>query len=56
VINLYKFSTLDELCVNIDCRKCGFVSNKQLLEITEKFYPLEKQKEFGVLAIEIERI
>ena len=56
IIIIHKFKSFKELCENIDCNKCGFDTNEKLLSVLEEFYPIEKQLEFGVIGIEIERI
>lgn len=54
IINLHKYPSFKDLCANIDCRKCGFETVEELLESLGRFYPDEKQKELGVVGIEIE--
>jgi len=54
VVKLHNYSSFKELCGKIDCKKCGFETNDELFKILEKYYPEEKQKEFGVVGIEIE--
>lgn len=56
VINLHRADSFAELCQNIDCRKAGFSNDNELTDILEEFYSQERQKEFGVVGIEIKLI
>ena len=56
VINLHKASNFMELCKNINCRDAGFTTNEELVKVLEEFYSLDRQKEFGVVGIEIQKI
>lgn len=56
VINLYRADSFAELCQNIDCLKAGFSNNNELITVLEEFYSQERQKEFGVIGIEIKLI
>jgi len=49
-------TSFEELLMNIDCNKCGADSKSELLEILKKYYSLDKQTMYGVVAIEVERI
>ena len=55
VINLYKASNFEELCENINCCDAGFSSNEELIDVLEEFYLKDKQREFGVIGIEIRK-
>jgi ASC-1-like (ASCH) protein len=56
VINLYKADNFVELCKSINCHKAGFTTNEELIKVLEVFYGLDKQKEYGVVGIEIQKI
>ena len=56
VINLYKFSSFEELYNNLPLNKCGY--NESNIDTAsykdmEKYYPVEKQNQYGVVGIEI---
>ncbi len=57
VINLYKFSSFKELYKELPLLKCGY-TEKDLksakAEDMDFYYSPERQKEYGVLGIEIE--
>lgn len=55
VINLHRASSFTELCKDIDCRNAGFPSNKELIDVLEGFYSKDRQREFGVVGIEIQK-
>jgi len=55
VINLHRASNFAELCKNINCRNAGFTSNEELIKVLEEFYSTDRQKEFGVVGIEIHK-
>ena len=59
VVNLYKFSTFDELYQSIPLDKCGYLP-EQLSTARSKdmevYYSIEKQKQYGVLGIEVKLI
>ena len=55
VINLHRADTFGKLCKNINCHHAGFDTNEELIKVLEEFYPLDKQKEFGVIGIEIQK-
>ncbi len=55
VINLHRADNFTELCGNIDCRSAGFSTKEELVRVLEEFYSLDRQKEFGVLGIEIQK-
>lgn len=56
VIALHRAGSFAELCQKIDCKKAGFSSNHELIEVLKEFYSQERQKEFGVVGIEIKLI
>ena len=56
VVNLHRAGNFIELCNNIDCRSAGFSTNEELIRVLEEFYSLDRQKEFGVVGIEIRKI
>ena len=57
VINLYRFSSFEELYRNLPLLKCGY-TEAEVAEASpadmDQYYPKEKQALFGVLGIEIE--
>lgn len=55
VINLHKAINFVELCKNINCRNAGFASNDELIDVLEEFYSKDRQREFGVVGIEIQK-
>lgn len=56
VIALHRAETFAALCEKIDCRKAGMSSDEELINVMAEFYPLEHQKELGVVGIEVKRI
>lgn len=56
VINLHKANNFTELCENINCHSAGFFTNEELVKVLEEFYSLDRQKEFGVVGIEIQKV
>ena len=55
VTKLYRAVDFSELCKVIDCTMAGFSCDGELISVLETFYPMEKQKELGVVGIEITR-
>jgi ASC-1-like (ASCH) protein len=55
VINLHRANNFSELCKNIDCHNAGFATPKELVNVLEEFYSLDRQQEFGVVGIEIRK-
>lgn len=55
VINLHKADTFMDLCKSISCHSGGFATNEELVNALEAFYSLDRQKEFGVVGIEIQK-
>lgn len=53
VIELHKASDFKSLCSKIDIQQAGFSSQDDLLNTLEEFYSIQRQKEFGVVGIEI---
>ena len=59
VIALHRFNSFKDLYENLDIIKCGYSeSEKEKVSYTdmEEYYPKEKQEQYGVVGIEIERI
>ena len=56
VIKLHRANNFIELCQKIDCKKAGFSDSNELINILEEFYSQERQKEFGVVGIEIKLV
>jgi len=56
VVKLYQADSFEALCHKIDCRHAGFNTNQDLMMVLEEFYSLERQKEFGVIGIEVKKI
>lgn len=56
VIQLHQAKDFAALCEKIDCHKAGMNTNGELIKVLEEFYSLERQKEFGVVGIEVKKI
>ena len=58
VVNLYKYNSLVDMFNDFDISILAdkSISKEELINIFEEFYTKEKQKEYGVLGIEIEII
>ena len=56
VVNLHRAGNFKALCEEIDCRSAGFATDEELIKALGGFYSMERQKEFGVVGIEIERV
>ncbi|MBE6452950.1 MAG: RNA-binding protein [Alphaproteobacteria bacterium] len=56
VTNLHHATDFSELCKYININNTGFSTPEELSKVLEEFYSLTKQKEFGVLGIEIQKI
>lgn len=56
VINLHQAKDFASLCEKIDCRQAGMSTNEELIKVLEEFYSLERQKELGVIGIEVKKI
>ena len=58
VTNLLKYNNFDELLENIDITLLAdkSMTKEELVNTLEKFYPKEKQKQYGVLGIQFELI
>ena len=54
VIDLHKAPDFKSLCSKISIQQAGFLSQDELLKTLEEFYPPQRQKEFGVIGIEIQ--
>lgn len=53
VKKLFKAESFAILCDKIDCCKAGFNANSDLIDTMQRFYSLEKQKQYGVVGIEL---
>ena len=56
VVGLHKFSSFEELYNNLPLDKCGYNKSnisKANPKDMEKYYPKEKQSQYGVVGIEI---
>jgi len=53
VVHLHRANDFGDLADKIPPQKAGFQSHEDLVETMKMFYPPERQKEFGVLGIEI---
>lgn len=54
VVGLHKFSSFEELYNNLPLDKCGYNEsniNKATPKDMEKYYPTEKQSQYGVVGI-----
>ena len=58
VIGLFRYKTFEELFEDFDIKILAdkSMTKQELLNVLEKFYTPEKQKEYGVLGIRIEKI
>ena len=56
VVKLHRADNFEVLCHKIDCHNAGFDTNQELMKVLEEFYSLERQKELGVVGIEIKKI
>ncbi len=56
VVNLYRAPDFAALSHRIDCHRAGMESVEELINVLAEFYPEERQKEFGVVGIEVKRI
>ena len=56
VINIHRAQNFVELCKNINCNNAGFATNEELMKALEEFYTLDRQKQYGVIGIEIQKI
>lgn len=54
VLDLHKAKSFEDLVGMVEINKTGFSSILELNEALLEFYSAEKQKEFGVLGIEVE--
>ncbi|MBE6692642.1 MAG: ASCH domain-containing protein [Ruminococcaceae bacterium] len=57
VVNLHTFDNFEELYKTLPLLKCGYtkenVENARYTDM-EQYYPLEEQKKYGVIGIELE--
>lgn len=53
VTKLHLAQDFTALCSQIDCRTAGFSFPVELAAVLADFYPLKRQKEYGVVGIEI---
>ncbi len=58
VIGLYRYNTFEELFEDFDIKMLSDISmtKQELLNVLEEFYTPEKQKQYGVVGIRIEKI
>ncbi len=56
VVKLHRADNFEKLCNKINCHNAGFETNQELMKALEEFYSPERQKEFGVVGIEIKKI
>jgi ASC-1-like (ASCH) protein len=56
VVKLHFAEDFAHLCQKIECQKAGFTSDEALINALEEFYAKERQKEFGVVGIEIRKV
>ena len=58
VVGILKYNTFKELLkdFNIELLSDKSMTKQELLTILEEFYPQEKQKQYGVVGIRIEKI
>jgi ASC-1-like (ASCH) protein len=56
VVALHRFDSFSRLCQVIPPATAGFGSADDLLKAIEGFYPADKQKQYGVVGIEVKKI
>lgn len=56
VVALHRAVDFASLCRVIDCCKAGFNTDEELIKVLEEFYDMDRQKKFGVVGIEINRV
>lgn len=56
VIELHRAEDFARLCQKIECQKAGFSSDEELINVLREFYDDERQKEYGVVGIEIKKV
>ena len=56
VVDLHRAEDFVCLCQKIECQKAGFSSDEELIKVLKEFYDNKRQKEFGVVGIEIKRV
>lgn len=55
VVALHRAADFATLCQKIDCRRAGMECPEEMIKVLAEFYPAERQKEFGVVGIEVKR-
>ncbi|MBQ4472469.1 MAG: ASCH domain-containing protein [Alphaproteobacteria bacterium] len=55
VVALHRAPDFRALCDIVKPELCGFHDAAELVQIMEQFYPADKQKQYGVVGIEIEK-
>lgn len=53
VIKIHKSKTFEELILKIDKKDAGFDSDEELVKTMVEFYSIDRQRENGVLGIEV---
>jgi ASC-1-like (ASCH) protein len=53
VVGLHRFQTFEDMFERMESNKFGGESKEWLLNQISEFYPLEEQKQFGVIGIEL---
>lgn len=56
VVRLHRADSFETLCRKIDYHNAGFSTDLELKKVLEEFYSVERQKELGVVGIEIRKI
>jgi ASC-1-like (ASCH) protein len=56
ITDFYHAENFFQLCRNIDIPQTGFNDKNELITALDAIYPLEKQQQYGVVAIELELI
>lgn len=54
VISIYRAQNFEQLCFMIDVYRAGFENAEELIKEVSKFYSLEEQSKYGVIAIELD--
>lgn len=56
VTAIHTAESFAHLAEKMDCQQAGFISNDEMIKTMAEFYPFERQKEFGVVGIEVRRV
>ena len=56
VVDLHKAESFYKLFDIIAPEQAGFSSREEVVDVMQEFYPLDMQKQFSVVGIEVERV